>query len=47
MRLHALVLYTNADVGILHVVLLTISVHNASRWFLLVYTIVLMVHIYN
>lgn len=47
MGLHALVLYMNADVGILRVVLFTISVLNVSTWFLLVYTIFLMVHIYN
>lgn len=47
MGLHALVLYMNADVGILRVVLFTISVLNVSTWFLLVYTIFLMVRIYN
>lgn len=45
MGLHALVLYMN--VGILHVVLFTISVLNVSTWFLVVFTIFLMVHIYN
>lgn len=47
MGLHALVLYMNADVGILLVVLLTISVLNVSTWFLLVCTIFLMVHNYS
>lgn len=47
MWLHALVLYMNADVGILRVVSFTISVLNVSAWFLLVYSTFLMVHIYN
>lgn len=38
MGLHALVLYMNADVGILCVVLITISVLNMSIWFLSVCT---------
>lgn len=44
---HALLLYMNADVGILLVALCTISVLNVSTWFLLAYTIFLMVHIYS
>lgn len=46
MGLHALLLLMNADVSIL-LVLCTISVLNVSIWFLLEYTISLMVHIYN
>lgn len=47
MGLHALVLYINADVGgIVHMVLLLVFFSNET-WFLLVYTIALMVHIYN
>lgn len=37
MGLHALVLYMNADVGILREVLFTFSVLNAITWFLLVF----------
>lgn len=43
MGLHALVLYMNADVSILLVVLFTISVCGVNTWFLLVSTIFLMV----
>lgn len=41
MGLHALILYMNADVGILRVVLFAISVLNLSTMFLLVFTIFL------
>lgn len=43
--LHALFLYMNADVGLVFV--LSISVLIVSTWFLSVFTISLMVRIYN